>query len=55
MTTQPADEDILIQVPGRASGTVKDAPRGVVTLCETPGCDYAAARVTRPSGATSAE
>jgi hypothetical protein len=42
-------------VPGRASGTVKDAPRGVVTLCETSGCDYAAARVTRPSGPTSAE
>jgi hypothetical protein len=42
-------------VPGRASGTVRDAPRGVVTLCETPGCDYAAARVTRPSGPTSAE
>ena len=42
-------------VPGAASGTVRDAPRGVVTLCETPGCDYAAARVTRPSGPTSAE
>jgi hypothetical protein len=42
-------------VPGRASGTVRDAPRGVVTLCETPGCDYADARVTRASGATSAE
>jgi hypothetical protein len=42
-------------VPGTASGTVRDVPRGVVTLCETPGCDYAAARVTRPSGPTSAE
>ena len=42
-------------VPGGASGTVRDAPRGVVTLCETPGCDYATARVTRASGATSAE
>ena len=42
-------------VPGGTSGTVRDAPRGVVTLCETPGCDYAAARVTRASGATSAE
>ena len=42
-------------VPGQASGTVKDGPRGIVTLCETPGCDYAAARVTRPSGTTSAE
>lgn len=40
-------------VPGGMSGNVRDAPRGVVTLCETPGCDYAAARVTRPSGATS--
>ena len=42
-------------VPGGTSGTVKDAPRGVVTLCETPGCDYATARVTRPSGPTSAD
>jgi hypothetical protein len=42
-------------VPGGTSGTVKDTPRGIVTLCETPGCDYAAARVTRASGATSAE
>jgi len=42
-------------VPGGTSGTVRDAPRGVVTLCETPGCDYAAVRVTRASGATSAE
>ena len=41
-------------VPGGTSGNVRDAPRGVVTLCETPGCDYAAARVTRASGATSA-
>ena len=35
------------------SGNVRDAPRGIVTLCETPGCDYAGARVTRASGATS--
>jgi hypothetical protein len=42
-------------VPGAASGAVKDGPRGVVTLCETPGCDYATARVTRPSGAASEE
>jgi len=42
-------------VPGGTSGTVKDSPRGIVTLCETPGCDYAAARVTRASGGTSAE
>jgi hypothetical protein len=40
-------------VPGATSGTVKDAPRGIVTLCETPGCTYAAARVTRASGAAS--
>ena len=42
-------------VPGGTSSTVRDAPRGVVTLCETSGCGYAAARVTRPSGPTSAE
>jgi hypothetical protein len=36
-------------VSGENSG---DAPRGIVTLCETPGCDYATARVTRASGAT---
>ena len=42
-------------VPGGTSSTVRDAPRGIVTLCETPGCDYAAAHVTRASGATSAE
>lgn len=40
-------------VPGATSGTVRAAPRGIVTLCETPGCDYAAARVTRASGASS--
>jgi len=38
-------------VPGGTSGTVRDAPRGIVTLCETPGCDYATVRVTRASGA----
>jgi hypothetical protein len=42
-------------VPGGTSGTVRGALRGIVTLCETPGCDYAAARVTRPSGPASAE
>lgn len=42
-------------VPTGTEGTVKGAPRGVVTLCETPGCDYATARVTRASGTTSAE
>jgi len=36
-------------------GTVGGAPRGVVTLCETSGCDYAAARVTRASGGTPAQ
>jgi len=42
-------------VPSATSGTVKDAPRGIVTLCETPGCDYASARVTRASGPASSE
>ena len=36
-------------VPGPASGSPATGPRGIVTLCETPGCDYAAARVTRPA------
>ncbi len=40
------------KVPGAASVNGRDAPRGVVTLCETRGCGYAAARVTRASGAT---
>ena len=39
-------------VPGGTSSTVRDSPRGIVTLCETPGCDYATARA---SGAASAE
>jgi hypothetical protein len=38
-------------VPGPASGTPADGPRGIVTLCENPDCDYASARVTRASGA----
>ena len=42
-------------VPGAASGAGKGAPRGIVTLCENPGCHYATARVTRASGGTSAE
>ena len=42
-------------VPGATSSPAKDSPRGIVTLCETPGCDYATARVTRASGGTSAE
>jgi hypothetical protein len=41
-------------VPTAASGNVSDAPRGIVTLCENGGCDYATARVTRASGPASA-
>lgn len=41
-------------VPSGTGDTVKDGPRGIVTLCETPDCSYAAARVTRASGASSA-
>jgi hypothetical protein len=40
-------------VQGRTSGNFGDTPRGIVTLCDTPECDYAAARVTRASGPTS--
>jgi hypothetical protein len=36
-------------VPGSASATPSSGPRGVVTLCENPECDYATARVTRAS------
>jgi hypothetical protein len=39
-------------VPSGTSGNVSGTPRGVVTLCESPGCDYAVARVIRASGAT---
>jgi hypothetical protein len=42
-------------VPSGTSATVSDGPRGIVTLCETPDCDYAAARVTRASGAAPPE
>ena len=38
-------------VPGTAAESRRDGPRGIVTLCEN--CDYATARVTRASGATS--
>lgn len=38
-------------VPGTAGDSRRDGPRGIVTLCEN--CDYATARVTRASGATS--
>lgn len=37
-------------VSGRTGDTPGNGPRGVVTLCETPGCSYASARVTRASG-----
>ncbi len=39
-------------VPGAASENRGDGPRGIVTLCEGPDCDYASARVTRAGGAT---
>lgn len=42
-------------VSGGTGGPATDAPRGIVTLCETPGCHYATARVTRASGPASAE
>jgi hypothetical protein len=34
---------------GHPEAGVKKGPRGVVTLCETPGCPYATAKVTTPS------
>ena len=36
---------------GSGSGTRTDAPRGVVTLCDTKGCAYASATVTTSSSA----
>ena len=36
-------------VPGVASEALKGGPRGIVTLCENPDCDYASASVTRAS------
>jgi hypothetical protein len=30
---------------------IKKGPRGIVTLCQTPGCAYAAATVTTPRAA----
>jgi hypothetical protein len=36
-------------VPSGTGANATGAPRGIVTLCETRGCDYAAARVTRAS------
>lgn len=34
---------------GHPEAGIKKGPRGIVTLCETPGCPYATARVTTPS------
>src|SRR5579863_1865990 len=34
---------------GHPEAGVKKGPRGIVTLCETPGCAYATAKVTQPS------
>ncbi|HET9082602.1 MAG TPA: hypothetical protein VFO01_19065 [Trebonia sp.] len=34
---------------GRPEAGVRKGPRGIVTLCETPGCPYAIATVTTPS------
>jgi hypothetical protein len=39
-------------VPGSTGDNLGDGPRGIVTLCENRDCSYAAARVTRASGAT---
>jgi hypothetical protein len=36
-------------VPSATSESPSTGPRGLVTLCENPDCDYATARVTRPS------
>jgi len=33
---------------GRPEAGIKQGPRGIVTLCETRGCTYAAATVTTP-------
>jgi hypothetical protein len=33
---------------GHPEAGVKKGPRGIVTLCETPGCPYATAKVTSP-------
>jgi hypothetical protein len=34
---------------GHPEAGIKKGPRGVVTLCETPGCPYATVKVTTPS------
>jgi hypothetical protein len=36
-------------VPGATADKPSNGPRGIVTLCENPDCDYATARVTRSS------
>lgn len=33
---------------GHPEAGIKKGPRGIVTLCETPGCPYATAKVTTP-------
>jgi hypothetical protein len=38
-------------VPGSTGAKLDGGLRGIVTLCETPDCDYATARVTRPASA----
>jgi hypothetical protein len=34
---------------GNPTAGVKKGPRGIVTLCSTPGCPYAVAKVTSPT------
>jgi hypothetical protein len=34
---------------GNPDAGIKRGPRGIVTLCSTPGCPYATAKVTTPS------
>ena len=36
---------------GHPEAGIKKGPRGIVTLCETPGCAYATAKVTTPTTA----
>jgi hypothetical protein len=35
---------------GHPEAGIKKGPRGIVTLCETPGCPYAIAKVITPGG-----
>jgi hypothetical protein len=48
---QPHLRSDMVPSPNAASANANasQSPRGVVTLCETPGCDYTAASVLRPS------